>query len=787
MEVVTNSARVLEHRRAVLRLMLAEHPESCLVCGKGNRCRLRQTAAELGIGDTGLYRMPGYRPLEDSNPFIVRDLSKCVLCGKCIRADQELVVTGAIDYSLRGFSSRPATAHNVPLEGSTCTFCGTCVSMCPTGALMVKSLRHVGTPEKEIVSVCGFCGVGCSLSMGSSGGSIVEVNPSGRADTVNGATACVRGHFAYDFLGSTDRLTEPMLKRDGQMVPVSWDEAFKTISERLLGIKKLYGPQSIAFIGSSKCSNEENYLFQKIARVFLDTNNIDSGAYCGGRASVSYAGRLAGGLDRIRPIKNLEDAEAIMLLGADPSQSAPVVSYAIKRAARKGIPVLSINPIRTEMVPFSSLWMRPRPGTDYHVLNAISKFLDGKRSQNNYEACLENPEIENSSFEAAANIISGRKITFVVGRGVLQSKNALICMEALLSLARVTGSLGNANAGILFLTEENNESGSWDMGAVPDMLPGRGDISDPSTRKQWERIWGKRISPDRGLNLVRMIEEAERGSIKGMYVMGENPLRSLPDRKRVAAALGKLEFLVVQDILNTETAMWAHLIIPGAAFAEKEGSFTSMEGRIQGFSPVVPAPGKAIPDWKILDTLSSHLGSGETYGSIARIRSEISINIPSYEKFPSSGESCWLNIEEKKGPEQYANAGEVISTDSRKDNGGVSFPYTAVLASSRFQMGCGTRTSRSARIKAMKLDGIVEISEHDMAELGLRDGDSVRIASRTGSIIRSAKISKNVSKGVVCIFLAFDRNDAMDLLELTDLESRRTPGWRSCGVSLERI
>ena len=310
MSVLTDTPRVLNHRRNIVRLMIAEHPESCIVCSKGNRCELRKIAARLGVGDADLYPMPNYKPYEQLNPFITRDLSKCILCGKCIRADHELVVVGAIDYNNRGFKSRPATLHETPLEESICTFCGTCVSMCPTGALATKNTRYVGTPEREADSICAFCGVGCTLTLGISGQQVVEVNPSHYQGTVNGATLCVRGHFAGDFINSPDRLTQPMIRATDAAssdahVPISWDEAMDTIVDKLSAIKRKHGPQSLAFIGSSKCSNEENYLFQKIARVIFGTGNLVNGGYALGQQLLYFIENKTFGTCRLAPLSDL--------------------------------------------------------------------------------------------------------------------------------------------------------------------------------------------------------------------------------------------------------------------------------------------------------------------------------------------------------------------------------------------------------------------------------------------------------------------------------------------------
>ena len=287
MAIQTDSPIIKRHRRNIIRLMMANHPESCIVCSQGNRCELRQIAAELGVGQIDLYPMPYYTGLEEANPFIIRDLSKCILCGRCIRACNELVVVGAIDYNLRGFKSRPATVHEMPLEKSSCTFCGTCVSLCPTGALSMKNTRYVGSPQKESSTICGFCGVGCSLAMGSVDGQIIEVNPSHQEDTVNLSTLCVRGHFTHDFLNVSERLIRPLIRTDGELTPAPWNEALEVVARGLISIKKKNGPQSLAFLGSSKCTIEENYLFQKIARVVVGTNNVDNGSYGSGRTICS--------------------------------------------------------------------------------------------------------------------------------------------------------------------------------------------------------------------------------------------------------------------------------------------------------------------------------------------------------------------------------------------------------------------------------------------------------------------------------------------------------------------
>jgi len=811
-EILTNTPRIMRHRTNIVRLLMAEHPESCIVCSKGNRCQLRQIAADLGLGQTDLYSIPNYKPLEQANPFISRDLSKCILCGKCIRADHELVVAGAIDYNLRGFRSRPATVHDVPLEHSNCTFCGTCVSICPTGALAPINTRWVGTPERESFSICGFCGVGCSIAVGQAGGNIIETNPSHMPGSVNGATLCIRGHFAHDFLNSDERLTQPMIRKEDKLVATSWEEVLDTVAKRLLEIKEEYGPQSIAFFGSSKCSNEENYLFQKIARNFLGTNNVDNGGYVAGRSAIGLIDQRTGGGCRINPLTSLRKAESILVLGADPSHSTPVLSYYLKRASKDGVPVVLVDPRRTDLVPFSSVWLSVSPGKDMDLINCLAGLLwknfsndqgfverftegftsyrDGLSSFNLERLCVA-AGVDVRAMEQAAGILKGKKIAFVLGHGITQQKKAVQCIDAVINLSLMTGSLGFKTGGIYLLSTENNEVGAWDMGSVPHALPGRQPIGEDKARQRWERTWKTKISPDQGLNVVRMIEEAEKGNLKALYVMGENPLRSLPQGERVREALKRLDFLVVQDILANETSQIADVILPGAASCEKAGSFTSMEGRIQSVEPVVSPPGDAKADWEILDTLTQKMGSPRRYGSLRRVRSEISQAIPMYAELDGQRDVGWVKVVSKKALFGADGGGEAISftaaASTQYETFDEGYPLSAILGSLRYHLGSGTRTSRSGRIGEFSPDEEIQISHEDGADLDLKDGDSVRVSSTEGTIHRKIRFERSLRAGLVFLPLAVHGNDARNLIPLTSMEGADFTGWNVCQVRLEKV
>ena len=821
MNIATDSDRVREHRKNIVRLMIAEHPESCIVCNKGNRCELRRVAAELGVAETRLYPMPNYKPFETFNPFIARDLSKCILCGKCIRADHELVAVGAIDYSDRGFSSRPATLHERPLEESVCTFCGTCVSMCPTGALSTRSEHYAGTPEKEAYTVCGFCGAGCSMAVGVSGGRIVDINPSADKNTVNGATLCVRGHFAHDFLLSADRLTTPLIRKkteDGSesLQAAGFDDALSSVVGRIADIKRRHGPESIGFIGSAKCTNEENYLFQKIARVIFETNNVTNCQERNGAALLRRIDERTGGAGRIMPFSGLENAEAIVVVGTDPEHTVPVAGYHIRRAVRNKTPMVVIDPSRSGIASFGGLWLHPENngkggfdafrfavdalgtlaaiiaaenGADSRYIQSATNDPDGwidSLSKQSPDARAQTAGIDPAKIRKAASMLLGKKIALVLPPDLLERRYGNEAFDAAFNLALLTGSIGVQNAGLFVFSLENNIAGALDMGCAPDLLPGRRNAADPDDRKIVEKAWEKVLPDTAGMGLYEMIEAAETGTLKALYIMGENPLRCLPNPERIAAALEKLEFIVVQDIVRTRTAEIAHVVLPAAAFSEKQGSFTNTEGRIQSFGPAARPPGDAMPDWNILASLARKAGYPEQYTTIEKIRQEIRRIAPLYAAMGSHRRE-WLKKADPGGSKPFSFAPLPQPDTVKKDD---SFPLTAYIGNLRWHLGSGSRTARSGRISAGYGTGRIGISRKDAENLGITTDDLpfVRITSATGSIERQAEISPGLPAGFIFVPSGFSGNDAMRIADFNAAGAGGKNGgqdWRTVRVRME--
>jgi len=399
--------------------------------------------------------------------------------------------------------------------------------------------------------------------------------------------------------------------------------------------------------------------------------------------------------------------------------------------------------------------------------------------------------IDMNLLERAADLLKGKKIAFVVGHGILQQRKGAVAMDAILNMALMTGSLGCDGGGLYVLARENNQVGAWDMGSVPDALPGRQPLNDSSQRRRFENAWQVKLSPDPGLSTIRMIEEAEKGNIKALYIMGENPIRSLPQQERVRKAFEKIEFIVVQDILETETSRIAHAVLPGATFSEKEGSFTNMEGRIQCVTPVVPAPREARPDWEILNLLSEKMGHSKKYRSIAELRSEIVQYVPAYEGLEKGPKATWVRATGGKGLFRPDGHGEpipfapIVSVEdiSQDEN----YPFTAILGSKRYHLGSGTRTSHSSRIRDFGSKGEVEISPEDGQTLHLRTGDVVTVQSPHGAVIREIRLEKGLGPGLIFVPTGFNGNDALQLVTLTPLEDKNSEGLKMCQVRLEKL
>lgn len=819
MLISTHSQRVVEHRKRILKLMLASHPDSCLVCDKGNRCQLRKLAAEMGIGLIELQRIPQSGIIEEVNPFIERDLSKCILCGKCIRADQELVVEGAIDYIHRGFVTKPATLDDTPLEKSECTFCGTCVAICPTGAIMEKGRTYTGTTKTMVDTVCPYCGCGCTLSLGIKDGRVVCARP-GTESPVNRGTLCVRGCYGYDFIHSPERLSRPLVKVNGEFQEITWEQALSRIAAEFRQIKEAHGSDSLAIFGSSKCTNEENYLLQRLARGVLGTNNIDNGSCLYSSVSRVGLGASIGYPGTTSSLDILERSRAIMVIGANPEVSAPAAGYAIKRAVRcRGANLCIVDPCQTKLASFARLLLQPRVGTDVALLNGMAKvILDEQRFDvefvtrmtDNFIPWAKSLEpytpdyvekitgIPQQDIQTTARLFAeAEEASIVYGNGIAQQANGTDAIIALANLAMLTGNIGR-RGGIFALQRENNAHGACDMGTLPAFLPGYQSVGDAQVRKKFEERWGSQLSGNVGLTALEMLEKAREGLVKGMFIMGENPVASFPQPTLVRKTLSSLDFLVVTDMFLTETAKLASVVLPAASFAEKEGTFTNFEGRVQRVRKVIEPVGHSLPDGEIILQLAKSLGSPLPYSTHEQVMDEIEDMVSFYHHAYTDFETESLDLAHRERghlgtgrlynglfPSGFGRFSPVEYTPPQ----GVSkdgYPFTLLAGSSRYHFGAGSRSSRTTRLTRFCSEAFLEISEADAMNLGVNDRDKVRITSANGELLSTARISDSVPKGLLFMPISFPASPIYELFDTILDQRAKAPALKSCAVRLER-
>ena len=805
--VHTQNARLKQLRRGVMELYISDHPLDCLTCAANGDCELQDMAGAVGLRDVR-YGYDGanhvfakskdgaandaWMPKDETNPYFTYDPSKCIVCNRCVRACEEVQGTFALTIAGRGFESRVAAGMSENFLDSECVSCGACVQACPTATLSEKSLIDIGQPEHSVVTTCAYCGVGCSFKAEMRGEEVVRMVPykDGKA---NRGHSCVKGRFAWGYTTHKERITKPMV-RDKITDPwreATWEEAIGRVVSEFKRIQYQYGRDAVGGITSSRCTNEETFLVQKLIRAGFGVNNVDTCArVC--HSPTGYGLRTAFGTSAgTQDFDSVEDSDVMLVIGANPTDAHPVFASRMKKRLRAGAKLIVVDPRRIDLVRSAHIEAAHHlpllPGTNVAVLTAIAhvivteglvneKFVRERcemedfqewaafvsEARNSPEATAKFTGVDPAELRAAARLYAtGGNAAIYYGLGVTEHSQGSTTVMAIANLAMVTGNLGRRGVGVNPLRGQNNVQGACDMGSFPHELSGYRHISDDATRTMFEEFWGTKLNPEPGLRINNMLDAAVDGAFKAIYIQGEDILQSDPDTKHVAAGLEAMECVVVQDLFLNETANYAHIFLPGSTFLEKDGTFTNAERRIQLVRKVM-TPLNGYADWEITQLLAQGFGLDWNYTHPSEIMDEIAALTPtfknvSFKKIEEMGSVQWpCNDANPEGsPIMHATTfargkgkfmmTEYVPTDERT---GPRFPLLLTTGRILSQYNVGAQTRRTDNVMWHEEDRL-EIHPHDAEQRGIKDGDWVRIVSRSGELAQRALITDRVAPGVV--------------------------------------
>jgi len=795
MSVTTQSPKLERLRRGVMELYISDHPLDCLSCPANGDCELQDMAGAVGLREVR-YGYQGENhldlPKDTSNPYFTFDSSKCIVCSRCVRACEEVQGTFALTIEGRGFGSRVAAGANGNFFDSPCVSCGACVQACPTATLTENAVIEHGQPRKTVLTTCAYCGVGCSFKAEMQGEEVVRMVPY-KNGGANEGHSCVKGRFAWGYATHPDRVIQPLVREsiDQDWRIVSWEEAIEFAATRLKAIQARHGRSSIGGITSSRCTNEEVYVVQKMIRTAFGNNNVDTCArVCHsptGFGLKNAFGTSAGTQD----FKSVEYADVILVIGANPTDAHPVFASRMKKRLREGARLIVVDPRQIDLVRSphiqASHFLQLRPGTNVAIINSIAhviveeglvneRFVSERcdpAAYQEWKTFISNPEnspeatephtgVPASDVRAAARLYAtGGNAAIYYGLGVTEHSQGSTMVMGMANLAMATGNLGRDGVGVNPLRGQNNVQGACDMGSFPHELTGYRHVSDGTTRAIFESFWGVKIDPEPGLRIPNMLDGAIDGHFKGIFVQGEDIAQSDPNTLHVEAALRSMELVIVQDLFVNETAKLAHVFLPGTSFLEKDGTFTNAERRINRVRPAMRSKtGKQ--EWQVVCELATALGHPMHYASSSAIMDEIATLTPtfagmSFAKLDALGSIQWpCNEQAPTGtPIMHLNQfvrglGKFTATPyvPTREKSTRRFPLLLTTGRILSQYNVGAQTRRTQNVEWHRED-LLEIHPSDAETRGIHDGDTVTVASRIGSTVLRAHLSERMSPGVV--------------------------------------
>lgn len=836
MNIVTQSPRLAELRKGVMELTISDHPLDCLTCSANGNCELQTMAGVVGLREVR-YGMVGDNhfdaqhaaPQDVSNPYFSFDPAKCIVCSRCVRACAEVQGTFALTIAGRGFDSRVAVEAGQDFFSSECVSCGACVNECPTATLTENSLLVHGQVERRVTTTCAYCGVGCSFHAEVKGQQVVRMipNPTGGA---NAGHACVKGRFAWGYATHPERVTQPMIRASihEPWQVVSWEQAISHAASEFKRIQAHYGRKSVGGITSSRCTNEETWLVQKLIRTGFGNNNVDTCArVCHsptGYGLKQTLGESAGTQD----FASVLEADVVIVMGANPSEGHPVFASLLKKRLRQGAKLIVIDPRAIELLHSphvaTTYHLALKPGTNVAMVNALAHVMAAEglldeafiaqrceqpafaewrdfilREDNSPEAVAAVTGVPAEQIRAAARLYAtARNGAIYYGLGVTEHSQGSTTVMGIANLAMVTGNIGRRGVGVNPLRGQNNVQGSCDMGSFPHELPGYRPVADDRVRATFEAWWQATLDPEPGLRIPNMLNAAVAGSFKGMYIQGEDIAQSDPNTQHVQAALQQLECLVVQDIFFNETAKFAHVFLPGASFLEKDGTFTNAERRISRVRKVMqPLGGKA--DWEVTQALANALGVPMHYQHPSEIMDEIAALTPSfhgvsYARLEQAGSLQWpCNEDAPDGsPIMHTHTftrglGRFVVTEYVPTTEKVTRRFPLILTTGRVltQYNVGAQTRRTAN-SVWHSEDRLEIHPADAEDRGIRDGDWVALSSRVGTTRLRARLSQRVQPGVVYTTFHFPESGANVVTTENADWATSCPEYKVTAVQVER-
>jgi formate dehydrogenase major subunit len=819
--IYTDSERITRLRKNIIELVLTDHPLDCLTCEVNNNCELQTVAARVGIRDV---RYPAGKNHLDkqkdkSHPYMTSDFSKCINCFRCVRACDEVQGEFVLSMAGRGFDSHIVKGFEQSFFESDCVSCGACAQACPTSAISDVFESKSVVADEKIRTVCTYCGVGCNLDVAVVNKKVKSIQAPYDAEVNQGHT-CLKGRFAFSFYNHPDRLRTPLIRKEGELVPATWDEAYDYIASKLTTIKNEYGPDAIGGISSARCTNEENYLMQKFIRAVIGTNNIDSCARVCHSPTALGMQRTFGTGAATNSVEDIKYTDLIMVIGANPTDAHPVTGAKLKQFAMKGTSIV-IDPRRTELARYATYHLQLRPGTNVAMLNMLLYYIikeglddkafiegrtEGYEDFKNHILSFDVNELEKITGvhkelarKAAIAYATAPNAMSFHGLGVTEHSQGTYTVMLIADLAMITGNIGRRGVGVNPLRGQNNVQGAADMGCQPHQGAGYLDVTLPENHRLYEDFYHAKLPLHAGMKIPQMYDAALGGKLKAMWLMGEDNVQTDPNTQHVVSALSKLDLLVVQEIFMTETAKLAHVVLPASSFLEKSGTFTNGERRIQKVQAVVPPIEGTKPDGQIIAEIMTRMGYPEPDYNPAHLLDEISKIVPFFAgvKWDELGENGkqWpvkpdgsdteiLHIDTfKRGKGKF----QVATWKESEEivNHGAEFPYILTTNRELEHYNCGTMTRRTGNVEILT-DDVLLIHPDDAAKHLIHEGDYVCIISARGKIDVKAHLTDEVRPGILSSTFHFPEVKMNDLTSSVSDSEAMCPEYKVVAVNIRK-